>query len=67
MAVKECLIGGLHVHIHGLSTLKPGKPVTVVFLMHGRMGSHIDFINTGTLPESELSEKNSRPELKQQL
>ena len=63
--VRECLIGGLKVYIYGISTLKEGIPVTVLFLLHGRYGAHTDFGNSVIL--TELLEKNFRPDVKQQL
>jgi predicted esterase len=36
-------IGGLEVHVYGLSTLRPKSPVTVLFLLHGRGGDHTSF------------------------
>src|SRR5579871_1065821 len=64
---KVLVIGGLRVYIHGFTTLQPGKPITVLFLLHGRLGAHTDFGNGGTLSEHRFFEKNTRPDLKQQL
>jgi predicted esterase len=36
-------IGGLEVHVYGLSTLRPKAPVTVLFLLHGRGHDHTSF------------------------
>jgi hypothetical protein len=35
-------IGGLQVHVHGLSTTN-NAPRTVLFLLHGRLSTHADF------------------------
>ena len=67
MAFEVYLVGGLNVYIHGLSTLQPEIPVTVLFLLHGRLGSHTDFGNSGSLEEHRLRCVNTRENLKQQL
>jgi hypothetical protein len=65
MSSKLFNISGLQVHIHGLDTLRPDIPVTVLFLLHGRLGSQADFSDGSSL--GDLSRVNERPNLKRQL
>jgi hypothetical protein len=58
-------IGGLRVHIHGLSTLIKTVPVTVLFLIHGRLGSEADFLCFVTI--LDIPTLNARPDRKRQL
>jgi hypothetical protein len=62
---KEYAIGGLRVHIHGLSTLSKASKIAVVFMLHGRGGSKDTFDET--IEKVNLAELNSRKDAKAQL
>lgn len=60
------IIGGLKVYIHGLSTTDKGEiPRTVLFLLHGRLGSHADF--DPLIAKLDLAKINAREKPKRQL
>jgi len=63
--VKVFSIGGLQIDIHGLSTLGPSSLVTVLFLLHGRLGDSSMFLPAITA--LSLPELNARDNLQRQL
>jgi len=58
-------IGGLQTHIYGLSTLRAGLPVTILFLLHGRGYIHTAF--APFISEFDLTALNARADAKRQL
>jgi hypothetical protein len=62
---KVFSIGGLQITIHGLSTLGPSSPVTVLFLLHGRLHDSSMFLPSITA--FNLPALNARENLQRQL
>ena len=62
---KLLSIGGLPIQIHGLSTLRPLAPITVLFLLHGRL-QDLSLFNE-SISSLNLPALNSRDNLQRQL
>ena len=62
---KKYAIGGLPVHIHGLSTLSKSTPIAILFLLHGRGGTKEDFDEA--IGNINLPALNSRENVKTEL